>query len=429
MKTTKFFAEILGIKLPWYVARINVDHGQKRVDVYLEHEPDIQARCPTCSEFSSVYDHAPEREIRHLDVCHMATYIHLRLPRVNCRTHGVLRIKSEFGDEHSTMTHEFERRFLDVAKVCDTQSAADLCGLKWDSAWGTIERAVERGLSRKVHRVPERIGVDEKSIAKGHVYETLVYDQDRGTVDYVCDGRGQDSLESYFSQFEKDELSGVKSVAMDMWDPFIAATKAYVPDAGRKIVFDRYHVMKYVVDAVDTVRKDEHRAMMKEGVETLKGTKYLWLTSEENLPEEAKKEFESLRSQKLKVARAWAMKEHIRSMWDYHYEGCMRKFFDRWYYWATHSRLEPMIKAAGTLKRHIDNIVTYARHQTTNALAESLNSNIEKIKRMACGFRNKSHYRIAIYFHCGGLSLYPQRTTKESLRRRSLQPQLVGATH
>ena len=84
--------------------------------------------------------------------------------------------------------------------------------------------------------------------------------------------------------------------------------------------------------------------------------------------------------------------------------------------WATHCRLEPIKKAAKTLKVHLDNIVTYARHRITNALAEGINTKIEKIKRMACGFRNRSHYRTAIYFHCGGLDLFPRQPIQLALK-------------
>ncbi len=429
METTSFFADLLSIRRPWVVVRVLTDHGRNRVDVYVDHEKGIQGRCPVCNEFFSIYDHGPEREYRHLDVCQMSTYIHVRLPRIKCPRHGVRQVVSEFGDERSGMTRAFERRLIDIAQSCDIQATAKLTKVTWDQCWGTIERAVERGQQRKTLRIPERIGVDEKSIAKGHVYETLVYDQDRGTVEFVCDSRDQDSLEAYYQQFSKEELAGVKSVSMDMWDPYIAATKAFVPFAERKIVFDRYHIMRYVVDAVDAVRKQEHRTLMKGGIEILKGTKYLWLTSEENLTADAREEFETLRAKNLKVARAWAIKENIRRMWDYSYEGSMRKYFAEWFRWATHSRLAPMVKAAYTIKRHIDNVVTYARHRITNALAESINGKIEKIKRMACGFRNRSHYRIAIYFHCGGLDLYSSQPTKPSLRMGPIAPQHVGGTH
>ena len=86
----------------------------------------------------------------------------------------------------------------------------------------------------------------------------------------------------------------------------------------------------------------------------------------------------------------------------------MRNYFKRWYFWATHSRPRPIRKAAQTLKAHIDKIVIYATHRITNARGEAINAKIEKVKRMACGFRNRAHYRTAIYFHCGGLDLFPK---------------------
>jgi transposase len=276
------------------------------------------------------------------------------------------------------------------------------------------EEAVARGQARKAPGIPRRLGVDEKSFAKGHRYETIVYDLDRGTVESVHEDRRQESLESYFRGFTEEERAGVEAVAMDMWDPYVAATKACIPGAEKKIVFDRYHVMRLVVKAVDLVRRAEHRQLMQTGDDTLKGTKYLWLWSDENIPEYRREEFERFRHLDLKVSRARALKENLRHLWDYRSPGWMRRYFRDWYHWATHSRLTPMVQAAHSLQGHLDNIVTYAKHRITNALGESLNSKIEKVKRLACGFRNRAHYRTAIYFHCSGLDLYPRRSSLPS---------------
>ena len=410
------FTKILGLHPPWFIKQVVVEEKEKRIDIFVDHEPDIRVRCPVCETFYGTYDHAPERVFRHLNTCQMETYIHIRLPRVNCPEHGVKQIDSQFGENGSEMTFAFESLVIQVAKECSIEATARLCNLGWGSCWNALERAVGRGRRRKVHRVPGRIGVDEKSIARGHKYESLVYDMDAGTVEYVCDDRGQESLEGYFRQFSKDELAEVKAVAMDMWDPYIAATRNHVPDADKKIVFDRFHVMRQVLDAVDKVRKNEHRQLSEAGQETLKGTKYLWLWSEENIPVWRQPEFEALKAKDLRVCRAWAIKENLRHLWDYRYEANMRNYFKRWYFWATHSRLDPIKKAAKTLKAHLDNIVTYARHRITNALAEGINTKIEKIKRMACGFRNRSHYRTAIYFHCGGLDLFPKPPVQPTLK-------------
>jgi len=420
MDDKDLFSKILGIKLPWLIKQVLVDETSQRVDIYIDHEPGIQVRCPECNEFYGLYDHAPERVYRHLNTCQMETYIHVRPPRVNCPHHGVKHVDSQFGENGSDMTFAFESYVIRVAQECNMEATSRLCGLSWDRSWNALARAVDRGQARKIHRVPERIGVDEKSIAKGHKYESLVYDIDEGTVEFVCDDRGQESLEAYYRKFSSEELAKVKAVAMDMWDPYIAATKAYVPEANKKIVFDRFHVMRQVLDAVDKVRKNEHKQLWERGEDILKGTKYLWLWSEDNIPDWRRGEFEILKAKDLRICRAWAIKENLRHLWNYRYEANMRKYFKRWYFWATHSRLQPIKKAAKTLKTHIDNIVTYARHRITNALAEGINTKIEKIKRMACGFRNRDHYRTAIYFHCGGLDLFPQPPNQPSRFHKAL---------
>jgi transposase len=418
MDEKALFTKILGIHLPWFVKEVIVNEKDQRVDIYIDHEGEIQVRCPECDRFYGMYDHGPERVYRHLDTCQMSTFIHVRPPRVNCPTHGVKQIDSEFGENGSDMTFAFESLVIRVAQECSIEAVKRICGVSWERGWNALERAVDRGRSRKIRRIPARIGVDEKSIAKGHRYESLVYDLDGGTVEYVCDDRGQESLESYYQQFSQEERASVKAVAMDMWDPYIAATKAYVPEAEKKIVFDRFHVMRQVLEAVDKVRKNEHKELLERGEEVLKGTKYLWLWSEENIPLWRREEFDSIRAKDLRICRAWAIKENLRHLWDYHYEAHMRKYFKRWYFWATHSRLVPIKKAAKTLRVHLDNIVTYARHRITNALGESINAKIEKVKRIACGFRNRSHYRTAIYFHCGGLDLFPKPPAGPTLRFR-----------
>ena len=146
---------------------------------------------------------------------------------------------------------------------------------------------------------------------------------------------------------------------------------------------------------------------MASGDETLKGNKYLWLYSQENVLAQRREGFATLKRQELKVGRAWAIKEALRCLRHYAYPASGWKFWKRWYFWATHSRLKPIQKAAETTRQHIANIVTYYQHPITNAMSEGLNSQIQKIKSMACGFRNIEHFKTAIYFHCGGLDLYP----------------------
>ena len=291
--------------------------------------------------------------------------------------------------------------------ACDVAAAAGLLRISWDEAWHLMDRAVARGLAAKPVAVPAHVGVDERLAGKGQDYITVVSDLDAGTVEFIADERRQTSLDGYFDQFTAEQLTGIEAVAMDMWEPFAASTREHLDDAEGKIVFDRYHLMGYLTKAVDTVRKAENRALALAGEKSLAGSKYLWLYSAENLPDRHGDRFAALRSGDLKTARAWAIKESLRHFWSYQRRGWAAKHFKRWYFWATHSRLKPIIDAAKTLKRHEAGLLSYFAHPITNAGAEGLNSRIQAIRVSARGYRNREHFKTAIYFHLGGLQLYP----------------------
>ncbi len=314
-----------------------------------------------------MYDHTPSRSWRYLDTGGFLTFVHARIPRVRCLFHGTRRVLLPWALEHDHFTNAFECKAIDTLRETDVLGATRLLGISWDEAWGIMERAVARGRRTKRRQVIRHLGVDEKAIAKGHRYVTVVNNLDRGTVEYVGFDRKQESLEDYYRHLTPKQLAGIEAVAMDMWDPYIAATKAYVPQAERKIVFDRYHLMKYMLKAVDEVRKAEHRTLLAEGNRVLVGTKHLWLFSEENLPEALEEWLAALRCLHLKTGRAWAIKEDLRDLWSYQRRGWAERHWRQWYFWATHSRLPPVIEAAKTLQRHLPNILTYFEHRVTNA--------------------------------------------------------------
>jgi transposase len=282
-----------------------------------------------------------------------------------------------------------------------------LLRISWDEAWALMGRAVARGLAAKPAKVPARVGVDEKSVGQGQDYITVVSDLDAGTVEYIADERRQASLDGYFTGLTAGQREQIQAVAMDMWEPYIRSVRGNLTDPDNKIVFDRYHVMGYLGTAVDTVRKREHRALVAAGDNRLAGSKYLWLYSAENLPERHIQRFAALRAVDLKTGRAWAIKENLRHFWTYQRRGWGERHWRRWYFWATHCRLRPVIDAAKTLKRHQAGLLSYFTHRITNAAAESLNSRIQAIRVAARGYRNRDNFKTAIYFHCGGLQLYP----------------------
>jgi transposase len=160
-----------------------------------------------------------------------------------------------------------------------------LLHLSWDEIHGILERAVRRGLGRRQTELVSQIGVDEKAFRKGHSYLTVVNDLVRSRVLYVAEDRKQSSLDGFWETLTAEQINGIEAVAIDMWDPYIASTVVHVPNGREKIVFDRFHIMKQMNEAVDAVRKEENRLLMEDDFDILKGTKYLWLFAEENTPE------------------------------------------------------------------------------------------------------------------------------------------------
>jgi len=409
MQDRELYRQILGLTAPWEVSRVELKMTEGRVDIWVGHDAGVRWPCPECGTEFACRDHAEERTWRHLDTCQLKTFLHGRVPRVDCPTHGVRQAKVPWAEAHSRFTLLMERLVIDVLTQCSTVSGAcRLMRLSWDEAWGVMDRAVSRGLSRKQRRELAAVGVDEKAFRKGHRYMTLVYDLEGSGVEYVGEERTAAALEAYWNTLTEAQRGAIRAVAMDMWAPYIQATIKCLPDAHEKIVFDRFHIMSHMLKAVDTVRKQESRTLAAEGKDTLKGTKYCWLFSRENLPERHQPKFDALMDMNLKVGRAWAIKESLRELWRYHSIGWARRFFSRWYFWATHSRLAPVIKVARTIKEHLKNVLTYCRHRVTNAVAEGINSKIMAVVRKACGFRNAEHFKTAIYFYCGNLDLYPR---------------------
>jgi transposase len=401
------YAAILGIRSPWRVREVELKLSEGEVHVHLEHEPGIEWPCPECGKPCALYDHQPQRRWRHLDTCQYKTILHAEPPRTKCGEHGVRAVKLPWAEPNSRFTALFECLAIEWMKVASQKAVGDQLRLSWEEVHAIQERAVRRGLARRKAETVQHIGVDEKSFTRGHRYFTLVNDLDRGRVLFVAEHRAEESLDGFWKQQSPDQLQAVTAVAMDMWDPYVNSTRRHLPQAENKIVFDKFHIAKHLSEAVDRVRRREHKQLKASGDDRLAGTRYDWLRHPARMEPEDRKQFTAPRNSNLKTARAWALKEAMMAFFEYVYERPARKHFRWWHGWAVRSRLQPMIEKARMLARRFDNVVTYLKHRITNAASESINSKIQWVKYTARGFRSKSNFITAIYFHCGGLDLMP----------------------
>ena len=410
MQDHELYRRILGIEAPWQVERVELQLQKGEVHVYLAHQNNPEWACAECGALGPLYDHQPEREWRHLDTCQYRTILHVTPPRSQCPKHGVRVVKLPWAEPGSRFTELFEALAIAWLKHASQKAVAEQLQLRWDEVHGIMERAVKRGLARRQAEEIPQLGVDEKAFRKGHKYLTLVNDLKRNRVLYVAEDREQSSLDGFWSTITAEQRASIEAVALDMWDPYLASLRDHLPEAEKKIVFDKFHIAKHLGDAVDRVRRREHKVLKAEGDERLTGTKYDWLRNPASMDQKQRREFAELRRGELKTARAWALRETAMSLYDYVYEKPARKHFQWWYSWAVRSRLQPIKEVASMLKRRFENIITYLRHRITNAASESLNAKIQWVKYTARGFRNKQNFIHAIYFHCGGLDLAPSST-------------------
>jgi transposase len=409
MKDTALFAQLLGLCPPWQVSKVTPNLEDKSLSITIDWPNGAQVACPDCGKACSIYDRREERAWRHLDTMQFKTLLIAAVPRADCVEHGVKSIDVPWADLKSRFTLLFERFAIDVLLSASSQTkAAELLGLSWDDVHAIQERAVRRGMKTRDLSGMSYVGIDEKSFLKGHSYASLLYDLDGGRVLEVINDRTEEAAIELFNTIPEEVRSAIQAVAVDMWKPYKAAIISTIP--GAEIVHDKFHVVKYLNKAIDTVRKKENKSLKQNGSDLLKGTRYTWLKNPENWTEKDEATFEELKVAGLKVTRAWSIVQTFIPIWNYIYERPARKFFDKWYFWATHSQLKPIVDVAKMIQRHLDNILTFLKHRITNAASEGLNSKIQSVKAAARGFRNFENYRISILFHCGGLQLYPQET-------------------
>jgi transposase len=309
MQDHELYRRILGIEAPWQVERVELQLQQGEVHVYLAHQNNPEWACAECGALGPLYDHQPERAWRHLDTCQYRTILHAAPPRTQCPEHGVRVVKLPWAEPGSRFTELFEALAIAWLKHASQKAVAEQLQLSWDEVHGIMERAVKRGLARRQAEEIPQLGVDEKAFRKGHKYLTLVNDLKRNRVLYVAEDREQGSLDGFWSTITAEQRASIEAVALDMWDPYVASLREHLPKAEQKIVFDKFHIAKHLGEAVDRVRRREHKVLKAEGDERLTGTKYDWLRNPASMDEKQRRDFAELRRSELKTARAWALRE------------------------------------------------------------------------------------------------------------------------
>ena len=327
------------------------------------------------------------------------TYIHARVPRTECKKCGSIRlINVPWARRSAGFTLLMDSLILILAQNMPIQSVAEIIGEHDTRIWRVLSHYIPESRSGEDHSQVKVVGVDETSCAKFHKYISLFVDLDRNKVLYVCEGKGSNVITSFKEDLEKHNGAAdkIEMFCSDMSPAFISGISEQFPKSS--ITFDKFHVMKMINDAIDQVRREEQHRNAE-----LKNSRYMWLKNPCDLSSIEKKTLGSLKDMNLMTAKAYNFKLSLKDFWTFNDALLAEDYLKKWYYWATHSKIDPIIDAAKTIKAHWSGIVNYAETKITNGVLEGLNSIVQSAKSSARGFRTTRNLILIIYLRLGKL--------------------------
>jgi len=365
--------------------------------IFTVHQEPETCRCPACGCSDVLFRGHAERRFRSLPIGDRATFVKLAIPRVECRTCGVVRqVKVPFADARRSYTKSFERYALELSRRMTIRDVAKHLGVSWDMIKEIQKRDLSRRFAKPKLKHLRRIAIDEISVAKGHRYLTVVMDLESGAVVFVGDGKGADALNPFWKRLRSSRAK-IEAVAMDMSAAYRGAVSAHLPKA--KIVFDRFHVMKLYNDRLSQLRRDLHReatdTMQKE---VLKGTRWLLLKNPENLDEtkDEKRRLEEALALNKSLAVAYYMKDDLRLFWEQSGQRFAAAFLNDWIKRAEASGIKMLKQMAKTLAAHRSGLLAYYDAMITSGPMEGTNNKIKTMKRQAYGFRDDEFFKLKI---------------------------------
>jgi transposase len=398
MDDKEIFALGLGISKPWYIKGIEFlgEEPQRQLHIYLDHEK--HTRFIHADRDYPVYDHQP-RTWHHLRFFQHECFLHARVPRIQMDNGKVKLIEVPWSQPGSSFTLLFEYDVLSLIREgMSMRGVSRRLSIGDKRISRILTRHVSQALSTQRLAAVKELSVDETSTRKGHNYFTIMSDREAKKVVGIAVGKDK---EAFANALIDMEIRGgcrekVRTITMDMSKSYISAATETMSQAD--IVFDRFHIVKKINEAVDKIRRTEQREHHE-----LSKTRYLWLKNNSNLNEEQQENISYLEGAFPNIGVAYRLKELLRMVLDEAYYSHYLKPINLWMKQAWESKLEPIQAFVNMLKRHWYGIKTYFKRVATNAFAERVNLKIQEIKRIAKGYRNTHNFTIMIYFHLGGL--------------------------
>jgi len=402
MIETKIFEAALTIQSPWYVKDIQFDVDSKRLDIYIDFKrgSTFPSSDPTFPDKYKVKD-TLDKTWRHLNFFEHECYLNCRTPRIDLGGNKTELISPPWAGVVSGFTLLFEALIMELCAHMPVHSVCQIIKESDNKIWRMLEKYVDKALSSEDYSHITAVGMDETSRTKGHKYITLFVDMLKGKTVHVADGKDNQTVNEFVKSLEthNGNRDQVTDVSCDMSPAYIKGVKDFLPNA--TITFDKFHILKIINSAVDQVRREE---ILSQPI--LTNARYVLLKNEQNLTQNQREKLEELQLSKLnlKSIRALHIRENFQEIYKASTDEDFQIMLKKWYFWATHSRLEPVITAAKTIKKHWDGVVAWKKSQISNGILEGLNSIVQAAKAKARGFKTFRYFRVVVFLVTGDLN-------------------------
>jgi len=400
MRDTTLLQLALALTPPWTVSRSDFDPEARRLDIEIDFPPGSRFACPSCGATDCPAYDTERRTWRHLNFFQHQAYLNARVPRVRCDTCGIKTVGVPWARPDSGFTLLFEALVMTMISAMPVKAVARIVGEHDTRLWRMVHHYVDAARAHVDASGVKRVAIDETAARRGQDYIALFVDIDQARVLFATEGKDAETVAAFADDLtaHRGDPGAIEEVCIDMSPAFIKGVGDSLPEAA--ITFDKFHAVKIINDAVEKVRRAEQKSQS-----LLRGTRYIWLRNPANLSERQRATLNGLPTRHLKTARAYQIRLAFQDLFDQPSVQDAAGFLRKWYFWATHSRLEPMIDAARTVKRHRDGILRWFDSKITNGLIEGINSLVQAAKAKARGYRSTRNLKAIVYLLAGKLDM------------------------
>jgi len=381
-----------------------IENKRDYVHIYLKRTRKT-AFCRKCGKRNRIGNESYTRAIYDLDLGPKKCYITFSEVKIHCRCGHRGYEAIDFTRPYSHCTKRFEEYVYRLTERMTISDVVMITGLDWKTVKDIDKYYIKKRLVGLQDIYPVELGIDEIAYEKGHKYLTVVRDLDLNCVIWVGLGRKKETLDDFFTLLGEEKQRLISVVVLDMWDPYIASVKEYCPYAD--IVIDKFHIIKKLNEAVDTIRKKEFAKAKEEERIYMKRRRFIILKRGKNLTEEQHEKLQELMENNELLYKAYLLKEQISDIFDEEdYDSAMQRL-TKWIENVNESDISSFKKVIKTLRKYSYGIHNYFRYHITNAGSEGFNTKINIIRRKAYGFWDIEYFKLKIFQSCGVMRLDP----------------------